>query len=123
MDNNQRIFKWLNPDGCWHEWGDPLNARCSICGDLWEIVAIDGFNPFYDTDPAAMLELIEAVRAKGYEDIQMATDRLNGKPHGYYCHIARGLHESICDANAATLPEAVSNAVIALIDSIEQEAK
>lgn len=69
---NQKIHEWLGK--CWHEnvrrvWiesiqFDPLKCpKCDIVVDLNEN---GDYNPDYTTDPAAILELIEAVRARGF---------------------------------------------------------
>lgn len=128
MNQNQQIHEWLGK--CWHESNGVGTLRdggyyCKKCGDSNALAPFpaewnENGNPNYDSNPASMLALIEALRANGYENIQMATDTLNGEPHGYYCNIAGGLHDPICDANGPTLPEAVAKAVIALIESEEQ---
>lgn len=114
MDVNQRIHEWRGK--CWHNWrsmGPNWGYRCGKdCGATSSLA----WHPAYDTDPAAMLALIEVVRAKGY-DIA-----INITVEGIY---DIGLWKnSRCVAGIVgyeALTPDFAKAVIALIDSGENE--
>lgn len=114
MELNEKIFKWLNPDGCWHK-----RRECETCAPYPCKYCQDGGhrfeeNPDYTTDPAAMLELIEAVRARGYGFTMYADPGsqwhafANSDPNSAY---------TVERADEGTLPMAVARAVEKLIDA------
>lgn len=116
---NQKIHKWRGL--CWHEnvrrvWiesipFDPLKCpKCDIVVDLNEN---GDYNPDYTHDPAAMLDLIEAVRDRDEGDTQFTIKQ--GK-RDYWVEIHR-LTEGVGEGYADTLPMAVALAVEKLIDS------
>lgn len=71
--------------------------------------------PRFDQNPRACLELLEAVRAKGYEW------SIEAGNYPWNIHILRGecAHQEKYFAIGDTLPAAVAAAVLALIDSLD----
>jgi hypothetical protein len=65
---NQKIHEWLGK--CWHDKGElsfPNGLIQCVCGRCGQKIEQGGmWKPDYTIDPAAMLELIEAVREKGF---------------------------------------------------------
>lgn len=134
MDINEKIAKWIGKH--WHEYehvggviqldtemslGEAVSMattsfyRCTGCGDeVWPNAQKS--NPDYERDPAACLELIEAVRAKGgVLEIQSDTpDERNG---WRVTLVAPGDNWSDGrETYADTIPAAVAEAVNKLID-------
>ncbi len=114
---NKKIHEWLYPGRHWHEWVNAAAILCYTCecGDVWK----DGWNPNpqYHADPAAMLVLIEAVRAKGYPIQIDAYAKFYGDAQEYRAEIYKKRGGPVLTSRFAdTLPAAVSNAVLALIE-------
>ena len=104
---NQKIHEWLGLH--WHEFNNDCICQVDGC------VADNDFrnqNPDYTTDPAAMLELIEAVRAKGF-DVEMFSDA----NEWLVCISVTGSGANEMREVSDTLPMAVARAVEKLIDS------
>ncbi len=72
MDDNKRLFLWLNPDGCYHEWGYPISStgfkvkfRCqNKCGEAY-FRSLMPSNPDYSTE-SGFFTLLDGLRAKGF---------------------------------------------------------
>jgi len=53
--NNERLFHFANPKGCWHKTTNEYPFRCAICGQSetdWQGWFICPHNPDYSTSPA-----------------------------------------------------------------------
>lgn len=121
---NRTIFKWLNPDGCWHEFTSPrFTAGLSWCKKC----SHETPNPDYTRNASDMLELIEAVRGKGY-DWRLISDDWRGVnvPVGKWLAIVQRIERGddyseteVGNTIAETLPMAVALATVELIKATE----
>jgi len=112
--DNERIHEWLG--NCWHTGGGLYtDQKCNKCS-VRRLVT-DKDNPKYDTDPAAAIALLEAVKSKGYV---WSIESSNGIWWTFILGSEECSHRSQVTASADTLPAAIAKAVIALI---EQETK
>ena len=122
MNENERIARWLGL--CWHEWGvtvphGPLRS-CKHC-PLVEAATLNAeppSGPDY-TQPSSCLDLIEAVRERGY-GFKMQTGDVSWICNdGFSVDILNEDEKVIATVEAVTLPLAVRGAVLKLIDSEE----
>ena len=125
-ENNRKIFTWLNPEKCYHDWKrEGLIWVCSACG-------VSGSNrvgnPNYTSDRGFFL-LLAGLREKDLHweggSHGMVNDGTNvWRPTGYWAKVWReddgGNQVEPQDKSADSLPEALANAVLKLI---EQEGK
>jgi hypothetical protein len=116
MDVNKKIHEWLGK--CWHDFGS--NPECKTSAERYYCPKCGAFSwdghdkhPNYTTDPAACLELIEAVRAKAKGAV-ITTSVWNC----YGCEIKKDfLDKDGFSGKGDTLPAAVAQAVSKLIDA------
>lgn len=119
--NNRRVFLWLEPEGCWHDWRSMGLGWGYRCGKNCGAAGAYRIHPDYYS-PTGCLELIEAVRAK-YHGFKISCPP---SPSGsWMCSIWAGSpvdqseRDRIVPQLGDDLPTATVNAVLALIDSLE----
>ena len=125
--DNERIHEWLG--NYWHEHNG--ESKCVKCGDRRPSEGYVGMQPHryfdwrlpkYNTDPAAAIALLEAVRAKGYSYL-ISTYESDApyRPANQYCLLSHYPNGELVQAD--TLPAAIAKAVIALIEAESGETK
>lgn len=108
MIDNKKIFQWLNPDACWHEWDDAIERQCIHCDAEWAVV---DDNPCYDSNDGFFL-LLDGLRAKGV-NVDMFNDN---EPE----LILEWGSRTVCDMSA-DIRIALAKATEALIDEGEYQ--
>jgi hypothetical protein len=110
-ETNRRIHEWLGK--CWRDVENTDDE--GICQTCALSLEWHSANPDYDTDPVAMLELIDAVRKKGHQAF------MDNETGPYAVDLYAKDSATCVTGNADTLPAAVSAAVLKLIESEPKE--
>lgn len=120
MSDDQKIFKWLDPDGCWHEVVAVGHASfgCKLCGkpEDWSYrEALD--NPDY-TSEAGFFLLLKGLTKRGY----IVGTESHTAEHWANLEISVDAYSEprqVARATADSLPAALCAAVLKLIEAEE----
>lgn len=119
MDDNKRLFEWLNPDGCWHDFGGEAEKDTEICAKCgYRITFIwggtrDKVNPDYSTE-SGFFALLDGLEKKGWHYNLLWDDCMPKDKREVFLWKTDGT--SVTD-QADTLREALRQAAIKAMES------